>query len=84
MSNNNVKQKMQNLNEDIWSLVNSHQPETTDDVMVVSAVLLKCAVQLYTVALKDDDIEEILTGHAVESIPALREACEEALTRKLH
>ena len=77
-------EKMNAINEEVWSLINKYNLKTSDDVMLTSAVLLKCAVQLYTVVLEDDDIEEILTGHAVDSIPSLREIFQDVLTRKLH
>ena len=49
-----------------------------------SAILIKTAIELYTVILPDEAIEQMLTNEIVDSIPAIREKMEGSLQVTVH
>ena len=57
---------------------------TKDDLMMSSAILMKTAIELYTVVLPDEAIENMLTNEIVNSIPAIREKMEGSISPTVH
>ena len=59
--------------EKLWELLTPFS-KTKEGVMMVAAVNLKTAIELYTLVLDEDtDIEHLIVETAVKSIPKLRE-----------
>ena len=80
---NDTEVEMYEFNKKVWELIEPHS-STQHDVLMASAVLLKTAIQLYTVVLKDEDISAMLSHEACESIPVLRKKLQRMLNRSLH
>ena len=49
-----------------------------------SAILMKTAIELYTVVLPDEAIESMLTNEILNSIPAIRQKMEGTIKVTLH
>ena len=79
--NANMEQRMEEMQMKIYELVSSG---TKDDLMMSSAILIKTALELYTVILPDEAIEHMLTNEIVDSIPAIREKMEGSLHVTVH
>ena len=59
--------------EKLWELLTPFS-KTKEGVMMVAAVNLKTAIELYTLVLDEDtDIEHLIVETAVKRIPKLRE-----------
>lgn len=75
--------KMMEINKAIWDAIIPHT-KNEEDIVLTSAVLLKSAIQLYTLSLQDEEIEEMLTGYALDAIPALRESFDFIIKRTIN
>ena len=75
--------EMFEFNSDLWKMVTPFT-ENREDVMMASAVLLKTAIQMYTVVMSDEDIAALLSHEVCESIPDLRDNLQEQLKRTVH
>ena len=67
---------MEKLAKDIWEVIsrNLENKDNKNNLLTSAAVLLKTAIELYTVALKEDsDIERLITEEVVPTIPKLRD-----------
>ena len=77
----NIEVRMEELQKKIYELVSSGSKE---DLLMSSAILIKTALELYTVILPDEAIEHMLTNEVVDSIPAIREKMEGTLNPTVH
>ena len=76
-----IAKKATQLQQKVYELVASG---TKDDLLMSSAILMKTAIELYTVILPDEAIENMLTNEIVNSIPAIREKMEGSLNPTVH
>ena len=76
-----LAKKATEMQRKVYELVSSG---TKDDLMMSSAILMKTAIELYTVILPDEAIENMLTNEIVNSIPAIREKMEGSLHPTVH
>ena len=81
MKQKNTEKRMEELQVKIYELVSSG---TKEDLLMSSAILIKTAIELYTVILPDEAIENMLTNEIVDSIPAIREKMEGSLHVTVH
>ena len=76
-----LTEKATQMQKKIYELVSSG---SKDDLLMSSAILIKTAIELYTVILPDEAIEHMLTNEIVDSIPAIREKMEGSLHVTVH
>ena len=76
-----LNEKATEMQKKVYELVASG---SKDDLMMSSAILMKTAIELYTVVLPDEAIESMLTNEIVDSIPAIREKMEGSLKPTVH
>ena len=77
--------KMHQIHKELYDIVNAHiGPEDPKDVFILSGVMLKVALELYTTVLQDEDIENLLQV-ASNDISSLRNKFEDKLgPRTIH
>ena len=76
-----LAKKATEMQRKVYELVSSG---TKEDLMMSSAILMKTAIELYTVILPDEAIESMLTNEIVNSIPSIREKMEGTLHPTVH
>ena len=76
-----IAEKATQMQKKIYELVSSG---SKDDLLMSSAILMKTAIELYTVILPDEAIESMLTNEIVNSIPSIREKMEGTLKPTVH
>ena len=76
-----IEVRMKEMQKKLYELVSSGSKE---DLLMSSAILIKTAIELYTVILPDEAIENMLTNEIVDSIPAIREKMEGSLHVTVH
>ena len=76
-----LAEKATQMQRKVYELVSSG---TKEDLMMSSAILMKTAIELYTVILPDEAIENMLTNEILNSIPAIREKMEGNLKHTVH
>ena len=76
-----IEIRMEEMQKKLYELVSSGSKE---DLLMSSAILIKTAIELYTVILPDEAIEQMLTNEIVNSIPAIREKMEGSLNPTVH
>ena len=76
-----LAEKATQMQRKVYELVSSG---TKDDLMMSSAILMKTAIELYTVILPDEAIESMLTNEILNSIPAIRQKMEGTIKVTLH
>ena len=76
-----LTEKATQMQKKIYELISSG---SKDDLLMSSAILMKTAIELYTVILPDEAIESMLTNEIVNSIPAIREKMEGSLNPTVH
>ena len=81
MKQKNIEIRMEEMQKKLYELVSSGSKE---DLLMSSAILIKTAIELYTVILPDEAIENMLTNEIVDSIPAIREKMEGTLHPTVH
>ena len=81
MTKESTEMKMESMQKKLYELVSSGSKE---DLLMSSAILIKTAIELYTVILPDEAIENMLTNEIVDSIPAIREKMEGTLHPTVH
>ena len=81
MTKESTEMKMESMQKKLYELVSSGSKE---DLLMSSAILIKTAIELYTVILPDEAIENMLTNEIVDSIPAIREQMEGSLHVTVH
>lgn len=78
-----ISEKMEILNHQIWKLLEPHT-RSQESVMLASAVLMKTAIQLYTIVLDDEDIAGMMAHEMADSIPELRRSLQKSLKMSIH
>ena len=81
MEEKKIEMQMEEMQKKIYELVSAG---TQEDLLMSSAVLMKTAIELYTIILPDEDIESMLTNEIVDSIPAIREKMQGSLKPTVH
>ena len=76
-----LAKKATEMQKKVYELVSSG---TKEDLMMSSAILMKTSIELYTVVLPDEAIENMLTNEIVNSIPAIREKMEGSINPTVH
>jgi hypothetical protein len=76
-----LTKKATEMQKKIYELVASG---SKDDLLMSSAILMKTSIELYTVVLPDEAIENMLTNEIVNSIPAIREKMEGSINPTVH
>ena len=76
-----LAEKATEMQKKVYELVASG---TKEDLMMSSAILMKTAIELYTVILPDEAIENMLTNEIVNSIPAIREKMQGTINPTVH
>ena len=76
-----LAEKATEMQKKVYDLIASG---SKDDLLMSSAILIKTAIELYTVILPDEAIENMLTNEIVDSIPAIREKMEGSMKVTLH
>ena len=77
----NITEKMNRMQNELYKIVSSG---TKEDLLMSSAILMKTAIELYTVILPDEAIESMLINDMVNSIPVIREKMEGSLKPTVH
>ena len=81
MQQKKIEIRMEETQRKLYELISSG---TKEDLLMSSAILIKTAIELYTVILPDEAIEQMLTNEIVDSIPAIREKMEGSLYVTVH
>ena len=81
MKQRKIEIRMEEMQRKLYELISSG---TKEDLLMSSAILIKTAIELYTVILPDEAIEQMLTNEIVDSIPAIREKMEGSLHVTVH
>ena len=81
MQQRKIEIRMEEMQRKLYELISSGSKE---DLLMSSAILIKTAIELYTVILPDEAIEQMLTNEIVDSIPAIREKMEGSLYVTVH
>jgi hypothetical protein len=76
-----ITEKMNRMQNELYKIVSSG---TKEDLLMSSAILMKTAIELYTVILPDEAIESMLINDIVNSIPVIREKMEGSLKPTVH
>ena len=76
-----LAEKATEMQRKVYELVSSG---TKEDLMMSSAILMKTSIELYTVILPDEAIENMLTNEIVNSIPAIRQKMEGSINPTVH
>ena len=76
-----ITEKMNRIQNELYKIVSSG---TKEDLLMSSAILMKTAIELYTVILPDEAIESMLINDIVNSIPVIREKMEGSLKPTVH
>ena len=76
-----LAEKATEMQRKVYELVSSG---TKEDLMMSSAILMKTSIELYTVILPDEAIENMLTNEIVNSIPAIRQKMEGSIKHTVH
>ncbi len=72
-----------NIQKELWDVVNSHiTPDNADVLLALSGSMLNIAIELYTVVLKDEDIENLLDVVASD-IPKMRTKIRKRLDKRM-
>ena len=81
MEEKNIEMQMEEMQRKIYALVSTGPQE---DLLMSSAVLMKTAIELYTIILSDEDIESMLANEIIDSIPEIRKKMQSSLPFTLH
>jgi len=75
---------MKKFNKEIWETIFNNFDQG-DSALIPAAVLVKIAIELYTVALEEDsEIEHLITQEIIPSIPRLREGMKRTTSSTVH
>ena len=67
-----VDEDLQKIQNGLWNVVNQHVgPEDQEVILALSGSMMAIAIELYTVVLADEDIENLLEV-VVKDIPTIR------------
>ena len=73
------------IQNDLWNVVNQHVgPEDNETILALSGSMMAIAIELYSILLADEDIEDILEV-VVKDIPRIRKLMTKKMgERTLH
>ncbi|SVA19731.1 uncharacterized protein METZ01_LOCUS72585 [marine metagenome] len=79
-------EELQIISQQLWDIVNEHVgPTDKTQLLATSGMMLKTALELYTVVLSDEEIENLLDHVVRNAIPKNRAKMSEKLgERVLH
>ena len=79
-------EELQEISRKLWDIVNEHVgPTDKTELLASSGMMLKTALELYTVILSDDEIENLLDHVVRNAIPQNRAKMTEKMgERVLH
>ena len=79
-------EELQEISRKLWDVVHEHVgPTDSTDLLATSGMMMKTALELYTVILSDDEIENLLDHVVRNAIPQNRAKMTEKLgERTLH
>ena len=79
-------EELQEISRKLWDIVNEHVgPTDKTELLATSGMMLKTALELYTVILSDDEIENLLDHVVRNAIPQNRAKMTEKMGgRVLH
>ena len=79
-------EELQEISRKLWDIVNEHVgPTDKTELLATSGMMLKTALELYTVILSDDEIENLLDHGVRNAIPQNRAKMTEKMgERVLH
>ena len=79
-------EELQEISQKLWDVVNEHVgPDDKTQLLATSGMMLKTALELYTVILSDDEIENLLDHVVRNAIPQNRAKMTEKMgERVLH
>ena len=79
-------EELQIISQQLWDIVNEHVgPTDSTQLLATSGMMLKTALELYTVILSDEEIENLLDHVVRNAIPQNRAKMSEKLgERTLH
>jgi len=74
------------ISQKLWDIVNDHVgPADSTELLATSGMMLKVALELYTVVLSDKEIEHLLEHIVMKALPKNREKMTEKMgERTLH
>ena len=78
--------ELQVISQKLWDIVNEHVgPADKTELLATSGMMMKTALELYSVVLSDEEIENLLDHIVKSSLPKTRETMTEKLgERPLH
>ena len=79
-------EELQEISRKLWDVVHEHVgPTDSTDLLATSGMMMKTALELYTVVLSDEEIENLLDHVVRNAIPHNRARMAEKLgERTLH
>ena len=79
-------EELQEISRKLWDVVHEHVGRTdSTDLLATSGMMLKTALELYTVVLSDEEIENLLEHVVKKALPKNRAKMTEKLgERVLH
>ena len=79
-------EELQEISRKLWDIVNEHVgPTDKTELLATSGMMLKTALELYTVILSDDEIENLLDHVVKNALPQNRAKMSEKMGgRVLH
>jgi len=78
-----VDEDFQKIQNGLWDVVNQHiGPEDQEVILALSGSMMAIAIELYTVVLSDEDIEDLLEV-VVKDIPIIRELMTKKMGKRV-
>ena len=79
-------EELQEISRKLWDIVNEHVgPTDKTELLATSGMMLKTALELYTVVLSDEEIEHLLDHVVKNALPQNRAKMSEKMGgRVLH
>jgi len=78
-----VDEDFQKIQNGLWDVVNQHiGPEDQEVILALSGSMMAIAIELYTVVLSDEDIEDLLEVF-VKDIPIIRELMTKKMGKRV-
>jgi len=78
-----VDEDFQKIQNELWDVVNQHiGPEDQEVILALSGSMMAIAIELYTVVLSDEDIEDLLEVF-VKDIPIIRELMTKKMGKRV-
>ena len=78
-----VDEDFQKIQNGLWDVVNQHVgPEDQEVILALSGSMMAIAIELYTILLQDEDIEDILEVVA-KDIPRIRKNMAKKMSKRI-